>query len=47
MYEIIRRVIMSGRFVVNDLTEKIDTLWAESRLTDDQRNELLNLLIDY
>lgn len=38
---------MSGRFVVNDITEKIDTLWAESRLTDQQRDELLDLMVSY
>ena len=47
MYEILRRVIVSGRFVVNDITEKIDTLWAESRLTDQQRDELLDLMVSY
>lgn len=47
MYEVLKHVIQSGRFVVNDMTEKINVLWAESRLTDEQRDELLNMMINY
>ena len=47
MYEIIKRVIMSGRFVVNDITNKIDVLWAESRLTDEERDELLDMMVEH
>ena len=29
------------------MTNKINTLWAESELTDDERNELITLMYDY
>lgn len=37
MYEIIKNIIENGAFRVSDLTNKIDTLWAESKLSDDDR----------
>ena len=47
MYDIIKNIIQNGVFKVSDLTTKIDTLWAESKLTDDERNELVTLMSDY
>lgn len=47
MYEIIKNVIETGVFKVNDFTNKIDTLWAESKLSDEERTELLSLMKDH
>lgn len=43
MYEVIKAVILSGVFELNDLLRKIDTLWLQSRLSDEQRAELVTL----
>ena len=43
MYEIIKNVIQSGRYELTDILAKIDTLWVQSSLTDDERTELMNL----
>ena len=47
MYEIIKVIIQSGNFIVSDITRKIDTLWAESKLTDEERQQLSEMMIDY
>lgn len=47
MFEIIKSVIENGIFKVNDLTNKIDTLWAESKLSDDERNQLVQMMTDH
>ena len=47
MYEIIKNIIENGAFRVNDLTNKIDTLWAESKLSDDERNQLVQMMTDH
>lgn len=47
MYEIIKSVIQTGNFNVSDITLKIDTLWAESKLTDEERQQLSEMMIDY
>lgn len=43
MYEIIKNVIQSGRYELTDILTKIDTLWVQSSLTDDERTELTDL----
>lgn len=43
MYEIIKSVIQSGRYELTDILTKIDTLWVQSSLTDDERTELTDL----
>ncbi|MBS5399428.1 MAG: hypothetical protein KHY08_10030 [Lachnospiraceae bacterium] len=43
MYEIIKNVIQSGRYELTDILTKIDTLWVQSSLTDNERTELMNL----
>ena len=43
MYEIIKNVIQSGRYELTDMLTKIDTIWVQSSLTDDERTELMNL----
>lgn len=47
MYDIIKNIIQNGVFKVSDLTTKIDTLWAESKLSDEQRNELVQMMTDF
>lgn len=43
MYTIIKNVIYSGRYELNDILTKIDTLWVQGCLTDEQRGELVEL----
>lgn len=43
MYEIIKSVIQSGRYELTDMLKKVDTLWVQSSLTDDERTELIAL----
>lgn len=43
MYEIIKAVIESGRFELADMIKKIDTMWLQGGLMDDQRTELVEL----
>lgn len=47
MFDVIKSVIERGLFRVNDISTKIDTLWAESKLTDDQREELYSLIVSH
>lgn len=43
MYTIFKNVINNSKFELTDITNKIDTLWVQGKLTDDQRNELIGL----
>ena len=43
MYEIIKNVISNKRYDLEDITKKIDTLWVQSDLTDEQKEELITL----
>lgn len=43
MYDIAKSVIMSKRFELSDMLKKIDTLWVQGSLTDDQKTELVDL----
>lgn len=43
MYEIVKNVINSGRFELNDILKKIDTLWVQGDITEEQKTELVNL----
>lgn len=43
MYEIIKSVIQSKDFKLSEILKKIDTLWIENDLTDEQRTELVEL----
>lgn len=38
MYDTIKDVINSGRYELNDMLHKIDTLWVQGDLDDDQRD---------
>lgn len=43
MYEILKKVITSKRYELTDMLRKIDTLWAQGDLDDEQRTELIAL----
>lgn len=43
MYETIKSVIQSKDFKLSKILKKIDTLWIENDLTDEQRTELTEL----
>ena len=43
MYDVIRDVISTQRYVLADMLHKIDTLWAQGDLDDEQRTELISL----
>lgn len=43
MYGILKEVITSKRYELTDMLRKIDTLWAQGDLDDEQRTELIAL----
>lgn len=43
MYEIIKNVILSKDFKLEDLLNKIDTLWLESKISDEEKETLISL----
>lgn len=43
MYEIIKNVITSGSYELTDILKKIDTIWLQGTLTDEERTELIDL----
>lgn len=43
MHDVIRDVINSRRYVLADMLHKIDTIWAQGDLDDEQRTELIAL----
>lgn len=43
MYQIIKNVIERGNYDLTVILSKIDILWANESLTDEQRNELISL----
>lgn len=43
MHEIIRNVIQSGSYELTDILKKIDTIWLQGALTDEERTELVDL----
>lgn len=46
MYEIVKSIIESGRYELVDMLKKIDTLWVQSELTEEQKKELAALARD-
>lgn len=46
MYEIVKSVIESGRYELTDMLKKIDTLWVQNELTEEQKKELEALARD-
>ena len=47
MYEIIKQVIRSGNFKLADMQKKIDTLWVQGDLSEEQRMELIALMKEH
>lgn len=47
MYDIVKNVIISGDFRLSDMQTKIDTLWVQGGLTEDERNELIAIMKQY
>lgn len=43
MYQIIHDVITSKRYELNDILKKIDTIWVQGDIDDDQKEELVEL----
>ena len=43
MYEVIKSVIETGNYELSDMLKKIDTVWLQSGITDEQRTELIEL----
>ena len=43
MYSTIKSVIDSGRYELNDMLKKIDTIWLQGGITDEQKDELVEL----
>lgn len=46
MKEIIQNVINSGVFNLTDILKKIDTLWVQSQLSDEERTQLIQMAQD-
>ena len=46
MYAIIKSVINSGNFELTDMLGKIDTMWVQGSIADEQRTELTALARD-
>ena len=40
MYDIIKNVILAGNYELVDILKKINTVWIESNITDEQKQEL-------
>ena len=43
MYDIIKNVITSGSYELTDILKKIDTIWLQGALTEEQHKELVEL----
>lgn len=43
MYEIFKSVITSGNYELSDMLIKIDTIWVQGGITEEQRTELIEL----
>ena len=43
MYNIIKTVIESGNFELTDIIRKIDTVWFEGKITDEEKAELVEM----
>ena len=47
MYDIVKNVIISGDFRLSDMQTKIDTLWVQGDLTEEQKTELISLMKEH
>ena len=43
MYEIVKNVINSKRYNLDDMLKKIDTFWVQGDITEEQKKELVTL----
>ena len=43
MYKIVRNVIEAGTFELTSMLSKIDTLWVQGSITDEERQKLIQL----
>lgn len=43
MYETIKSVIESGRYELSDMLKKIDTIWLQGDISEEQKTELVKL----
>lgn len=43
MYEVTKNVIQSGSYELHDILAKIDTLWLQGSLTDEERLDLIEM----
>ena len=43
MYEIIKNVILSGTYELTSMLKKIDTVWIQGGISDEQRTELIEM----
>lgn len=43
MYKIVKNVIAKGTYDLRDILKKIDTVWVNGNLTEEQRAELISL----
>ena len=43
MFGNLKRVILSGRYRLSEMVEKINVMWGESLITGEERDELLHL----
>ena len=43
MYEIVKAVVMKGRYELTDMLRKVDILWVQGELTEQQKEELAAL----
>jgi gamma-glutamylcyclotransferase (GGCT)/AIG2-like uncharacterized protein YtfP len=46
-YGIIRSYVLTGDYVLEDVEGRINALWIEGKLTDEQRAEMLDLAADH
>lgn len=46
MYNIIKTVLETGKFELTDVIRKIDKVWLEGKITDEERAELVALAQD-
>lgn len=47
MYDTLWSIIQSGDYDLPDVTRKIDVLWAEGKINDDQRADLLEQVTEH
>ena len=43
MYDVIKNVILSGKYELADMLKKIDTIWIQGDITEEEKTELTEL----